>query len=68
MARLRTALKRARWKTLRHDYRADMPVADGVSYSIRYHGKTVFTEDGADPPKRFERVKAILTRIAEQHR
>ena len=61
MRRLRAGLDD--WAALRSAYPADRPVADGFQYAVTHAGHTVRTEDGADKPRKLERVLALLHRI-----
>jgi hypothetical protein len=61
MQRLRRAL--GGFANLETSYRSSRPIADGFQYAVTHAGHTVHTEDGADRPKKLDRILAILQRI-----
>jgi hypothetical protein len=60
---LRNALVQARFATLRRTYESEAPVADGYVYRIRYAGRTIRVEEGAELPPRLERPFALLSAL-----
>jgi hypothetical protein len=67
MRRLRTALADAHWTDLRPSYPAKPPVADGFRFAIVHRGYRVRSEDGADRPRRLDRVLKLLERVVSRH-
>jgi hypothetical protein len=61
--RLESALKNARFATLRSDYLPPEPVADSFTYTVRYGGKRVSVRETAQPPERLQRVLLLLSDI-----
>jgi len=57
---LRTALTQARFGTLAKRYESETPIADGFIYRVTYGGRSVRVDEGAEPPKRLERVLVLL--------
>jgi hypothetical protein len=64
LATLRLRLAQARFGTLKKEYAAKQPVADGYVYRITYGGRTVVVDQGAVPPTRLRRVLDLLLRLA----
>lgn len=60
---LETALRKARFATLRARYAPDAPVADGFTYRVRHAGRTVVVEEEAQVPARLGRVLDLLADI-----
>ena len=60
---LKRALKAAKFKTLKREYRPEQPVFDGTSSSVRYAGRTVSFSSGATLPARLTKVVNRLGRI-----
>jgi hypothetical protein len=58
---LKRDLRDARFSTLRALYDTKMPVADGISQTVRYDGRRVTVSTGARPPLR---LRTLLTRLA----
>jgi hypothetical protein len=52
IATLRVRLRAARFPTLKREYKADYPVADGFLYGVTYGGKRVLVNQDADAPVR----------------
>jgi hypothetical protein len=57
---LRTRLRAARFPTLRREYEADYPIADGFVYGVTYGGRTVLVNEEAKAPLRLRRVLDLL--------
>jgi hypothetical protein len=58
---LKHALHDARFETLRSLYDSKVPVADGISQTVRYDGHRVTVGTGSRPP---QRLRTLLTRLA----
>jgi hypothetical protein len=65
--RLRSRLRAARFGTLERRYAPPIPVADGTYDTVRYRGRAVTVETDGDPPRRLERLIALLARIHGAH-
>jgi hypothetical protein len=65
---LRTALVDARFATLAPVYAPDSPVADGLVESVSYGGRTVRVLTGAEPPRRLDRLLALLRDVVGRRR
>jgi hypothetical protein len=65
---LRTALVEARFATLDPVYAPESPFADGLVESVSYGGRTVRVLTGAEPPRRLDRVLALLREIVARRR
>jgi hypothetical protein len=63
LAALKTALRKARFATLRARYDADAPVSDGFTYRVRHAGRTVVVEEEARVPARLARVLDLLADV-----
>jgi hypothetical protein len=63
---LRNALVQARFATLLRTYESETPVADGYVYRIRYAGRTIRVEEGAELPARLARPFSLLTRLVAE--
>ena len=59
---LRNVLADARFDTLSSKYVSKYPVSDGYTFNIRYGGKTVVVEQGANPPLRLQ---LVMVRLAD---
>ena len=57
---LRRSLIVARFATLRPKYLAAVPIADGYTYGIRYAGRSVLVEEGAETPTRLAKLVRLL--------
>jgi hypothetical protein len=64
MRRLRSALDG--WRRLEPNYPARPVTPDGFHYAVTHAGHTVRTADGAERPRKLDRVLAILQRIASR--
>jgi hypothetical protein len=65
---LRDALVASRFRSLSPLYAPDQPFADGFIESVSYGGRTVRVLTGADPPRRLNRVLALLREIVARGR
>jgi len=63
LANLRLRLRGARFPTLKRQYDADYPVADGFVYGVTYGGRRVLVNEEAKAPLRLRRVLDILGEI-----
>jgi hypothetical protein len=60
---LKSALKAAKFKTLKRSYAPDGQVFDGTTQVIHYRGKSVSVSSGAELPARLAKVINRLSRI-----
>jgi hypothetical protein len=60
LATLRARLRAARFPTLKREYEADYPIADGFVYGVTYGGKRVLVNEEAKAPPRLQRVLDTL--------
>src|SRR5947207_15288589 len=60
LAALRARLRAARFPTLRREYEADYPIADGFVYGVSYGGRRVLVNEEAKAPLRLRRVLDLL--------
>jgi hypothetical protein len=63
LATLRARLRTARFPTLKREYEADYPIADGFVYGVTYGGKRVLVNEEAKAPPRLQRVLDTLGEI-----
>ena len=63
LAVLRRSLIVARFPTLRSKYVATVPIADGYTYGVRYAGRSVLVEEGAETPARLSKVVRFLEQL-----
>jgi hypothetical protein len=63
LAKLKLALKHARFAGLPERYESKEPIADGFTYQIKYGAHAVSIEQGAQPPLRVRHVFALLSRL-----
>ncbi len=61
---LKRDLRDARFSTLRSLYDSKVPVADGISTTVRYAGYRVTVSTGGRPPERLRKVLTRLDRLA----
>jgi hypothetical protein len=57
---LRARLRAARFPTLKREYEADYPIADGFVYGVTFGGKRVLVNEEAKAPPRLQRVLDTL--------
>ena len=67
LATLRLRLRAARFPTLRREYEADYPIADGFVYGVTYGGRTVLVNEEAKAPLRLRRVLDLLGEMFIRH-
>jgi hypothetical protein len=60
LATLRARLRAARFPTLKREYEADYPIADGFVYGVTFGGKRVLVNEEAKAPPRLQRVLDTL--------
>ena len=60
LATLRARLRAARFPTLKREYEADYPIADGFVYGVTYGGKRVLVNEEAKAPPRLQRLLDTL--------
>jgi hypothetical protein len=60
LATLRTRLRAARFRTLKREYEAEYPIADGFVYGVTFGGKRVLVNEEARAPLRLQRVLDTL--------
>ena len=60
---LRHDLTAAHFKSLKHSYRPRYVVADGITQTVTYQGRSVSVSTGATAPKRLHRVLQRLGRL-----
>lgn len=63
---LKRDLRDARFSTLRSLYDSKVPVADGISQTVRYAGYRVTVSTGGRPPQRLRKVLMRLSRLASR--
>jgi hypothetical protein len=63
MATLRMRLGAARFPTLKREYEAAYPVADGFLYGVTYGGRKILVNQEAEAPIRLRRVLDLLETI-----
>jgi hypothetical protein len=63
---LKRDLRAARFSTLRPLYDSKVPVADGISQTVRYAGYRVTVSTGGRPPARLRKVLMRLSRLASR--
>jgi hypothetical protein len=63
---LKRDLRDARFSTLRSLYDSRVPVADGISQTVRYAGYRVTVSTGGRPPARLRMVLMRLSRLASR--
>jgi hypothetical protein len=63
LAAVKRSLRAARFATLRPKYRARVPIADGYTYRVRYAGRSILVEEGAETPARLSRLVLLLEEL-----
>jgi hypothetical protein len=63
LATLRARLVAARFPTLRREYEADYPIADGFVYGVTYSGRRVVVNEEAKTPLRLRRALDLLNEM-----
>jgi hypothetical protein len=63
LATLRLRLRAAKFSTLKREYDADYPAADGFVYGVAYGGRRVLVNEEAKAPLRLRRVLDLLGEI-----
>jgi len=64
---LQRRLRAARFAGLAREYAPPVRIPDGTLDEVRYRGRTVAVETGGDPPRRLQRLIALLARIHRAH-
>jgi len=67
MTRLRDRIRAARFKSLKATYKPDVVAPDSGYQSVRRNGHTVTVFDGADAPRRLERLLSNLARLYQKY-